>query len=378
MAPREPKTRQQPLQPPRRSQKQQQPMTKGSRRKMGRIMSRRRNKTKIYTEETFHELHDDKVDENNNEGDIDVVNVTIVEEEVDPCSAFDKQMLLKGNNYIESNDKINKQFVNNDSDQLKQLQTRHTSEGFKCASPKLQLVKIEASDVAKDYHYSKYQDEKGDKSISEESNINHASEPPWSNLESPHRSSQKSKRRKHKNSFRENSLWTERESSHEKAEEEPSRISIPSFTPTFSSMSHTHEPRGGGIRERRRSDISYINAFPAKRTGRQRATSLKSYENMSIPQLQRRLIANARERSRVHALSNAFLCLRRAIPSYSPKQKLSKLTILRVAIHYINALEALLECDGSVRNANLFIEGVEDCTSVLRTEYGRSRSKSAE
>ena len=63
------------------------------------------------------------------------------------------------------------------------------------------------------------------------------------------------------------------------------------------------------------------------------------YPNLSNSQLQRRLVANARERSRVHALSTAFESLRTAVPSYSPEQKLSKLTILRVAINYINSLQ---------------------------------------
>ena len=44
---------------------------------------------------------------------------------------------------------------------------------------------------------------------------------------------------------------------------------------------------------------------------------------------QRRLVANARERTRVHTIGSAFEELRAQIPSYSCNQKLSKLAILR-------------------------------------------------
>ena len=56
--------------------------------------------------------------------------------------------------------------------------------------------------------------------------------------------------------------------------------------------------------------------------------SLKSssYKNLTR---ERRLVANARERTRVHTISSAFDELRAQIPSYSCNQKLSKLAILR-------------------------------------------------
>ena len=100
--------------------------------------------------------------------------------------------------------------------------------------------------------------------------------------------------------------------------------------------------------------------------------SNERYRNATISQIQRRLVANARERSRVHALSNAFNLLRTSIPSYSPEQKLSKLTILRVAINYISALEEILVDDNpsSMRN---FAGFVDECTCILQTEYGRSK-----
>ena len=66
----------------------------------------------------------------------------------------------------------------------------------------------------------------------------------------------------------------------------------------------------------------------------------KYYKNMSR---ERRLIANARERTRVHTISTAFDALRQAIPTYSYNQKLSKLAILRIASSYIKSLSAMTE-----------------------------------
>jgi len=58
----------------------------------------------------------------------------------------------------------------------------------------------------------------------------------------------------------------------------------------------------------------------------------KNYKNMTR---ERRVEANARERTRVHAISAAFEGLRRAVPSYSYNQRLSKLAILRIACRYV-------------------------------------------
>ena len=58
----------------------------------------------------------------------------------------------------------------------------------------------------------------------------------------------------------------------------------------------------------------------------------KNYKNMTR---ERRVEANARERTRVHAISSAFEGLRRAVPSYSYNQRLSKLAILRIACRFV-------------------------------------------
>ena len=88
----------------------------------------------------------------------------------------------------------------------------------------------------------------------------------------------------------------------------------------------------------------------------------------------RRLIANARERSRIHIMSEAFEGLRRAVPSYSSDQKLSKLAILRLATSYISALSYLAENDTSSKSLKHFAECVNQCTQALQTE-GRAKRK---
>lgn len=91
----------------------------------------------------------------------------------------------------------------------------------------------------------------------------------------------------------------------------------------------------------------------------------------------RRLIANARERSRIHIMSEAFDSLRRAVPSYSHDQKLSKLAILRLATSYISALahlKHLAENDSSRNSLQLFADCVDQCTRALQTE-GRAKRK---
>ncbi|KAH9514348.1 hypothetical protein Btru_028823 [Bulinus truncatus] len=68
----------------------------------------------------------------------------------------------------------------------------------------------------------------------------------------------------------------------------------------------------------------------------------KNYKNMTR---ERRVEANARERTRVHTISAAFDALRHAVPSYSHNQKLSKLAILRIACSYIMSLARLADLD---------------------------------
>lgn len=99
----------------------------------------------------------------------------------------------------------------------------------------------------------------------------------------------------------------------------------------------------------------------------------RNYKSMSR---QRRIEANARERTRVHTISAAFESLRRAVPAYAHNQKLSKLAILRIASAYIVALACLngQATDGSVPPS--MAECVERCTRTIQAE-GRSRRRTS-
>lgn len=97
---------------------------------------------------------------------------------------------------------------------------------------------------------------------------------------------------------------------------------------------------------------------------------------MKAVQQTRRLLANARERTRVHTISAAFEALRKQVPCYSYGQKLSKLAILRIACNYILSLAQLAELDyASTDHTSLtFSQCVEQCTRTLQAE-GRSKKR---
>ncbi|CAG9788878.1 unnamed protein product [Diatraea saccharalis] len=94
----------------------------------------------------------------------------------------------------------------------------------------------------------------------------------------------------------------------------------------------------------------------------------RNYKNMTR---ERRIEANARERTRVHTISAAFDTLRRAVPAYSHNQKLSKLSVLRIACAYIAALSAAADPEGDLSSA------VESVTQTIHTE-GKLRKKKDE
>ena len=96
----------------------------------------------------------------------------------------------------------------------------------------------------------------------------------------------------------------------------------------------------------------------------------RNYKNMTR---ERRMQANARERTRVHTISAAFEALRRAVPSFSHGQRLSKLSILRVASAYIGALSKLAS-ESNENEADLS-DCVDRCTRTLMTEGQMLRKK---
>lgn len=101
----------------------------------------------------------------------------------------------------------------------------------------------------------------------------------------------------------------------------------------------------------------------------------KNYKNMTR---ERRIEANARERTRVHTISAAFDTLRQAIPSYSNTQKLSKLSILRVACAYILTLSRMTGLDYSEDQSAPSIQNcLEEITKNIQTE-GKARKRKDE
>ncbi|XP_058059608.1 uncharacterized protein LOC131210383 [Anopheles bellator] len=107
-------------------------------------------------------------------------------------------------------------------------------------------------------------------------------------------------------------------------------------------------------------------------TGATLATQSRNYKNMTR---ERRIEANARERTRVHTISAAYEKLRRAIPAYSNAQKLSKLSILRIACSYILTLSRMAGEDYSEDASE---PSIADCvamvTRTIQTE-GKIRKK---
>lgn len=101
----------------------------------------------------------------------------------------------------------------------------------------------------------------------------------------------------------------------------------------------------------------------------------RNYKSMSR---QRRIEANARERTRVHTISAAFESLRKAVPAYADSQKLSKLAILRIASTYILSLACLNNLDYSRdQKRPSFSECVDLCTKTIQAE-GRTRRRGKE
>lgn len=107
----------------------------------------------------------------------------------------------------------------------------------------------------------------------------------------------------------------------------------------------------------------------------------RNYKNMTR---ERRIEANARERTRVHTISAAFDTLRSSIPAYSHNQKLSKLSVLRIACSYIVTLSKLSGQDASgagsasqSENMPSLSQCVSDVSRTIQTE-GKVRKKKDE
>ncbi|KHJ41005.1 hypothetical protein D918_08892 [Trichuris suis] len=82
--------------------------------------------------------------------------------------------------------------------------------------------------------------------------------------------------------------------------------------------------------------------LPLDLSSKKSASSVKLFQpTLPANAIVRRMVANARERCRVHMISEAFEALRVALPSACPAQKLTKVSILRIACDYIMLLGAM-------------------------------------
>lgn len=142
---------------------------------------------------------------------------------------------------------------------------------------------------------------------------------------------------------------------HEKAPEEDSRRSLDSLSSPNRSVFVPPQPIG--------SEPSGSST---------KALHPRNYKNMTR---ERRIEANARERTRVHTISAAYEKLRQAVPSYSNSQKLSKLSILRIACSYILTLSRMAGEDYSADGSEPSLDDcVELVTKTIQTE-GKIKKK---
>ncbi|XP_063625583.1 transcription factor ATOH8 [Cydia splendana] len=121
------------------------------------------------------------------------------------------------------------------------------------------------------------------------------------------------------------------------------------------------EPRPGPPRVPPHPGVVAESSYTEKSKPREQ----RNYKNMTR---ERRIEANARERTRVHTISAAFDTLRKSVPAYSHNQKLSKLSVLRIACAYIAALSAAIDPEADLSSA------VESVTATIHTE-GKLRKK---
>lgn len=120
------------------------------------------------------------------------------------------------------------------------------------------------------------------------------------------------------------------------------------------------------IKEKKQQSLSNNNNNNASCSNSIRREQ-RNYKNMTR---ERRIEANARERTRVHTISAAFDTLRRSIPSYSNVQKLSKLSVLRIACSYIMTLSSIV----NESDSNSTSECVDLVTRTIQRE-GKLRKK---
>ncbi|XP_057706316.1 transcription factor atoh8 [Corythoichthys intestinalis] len=157
----------------------------------------------------------------------------------------------------------------------------------------------------------------------------------------------------------------------------PNRQSFP-IDPSMSGQTTARPVSQTSLNSQRQDHVEQQGLSP-KESSRKRvgmsADGTGRIPEVKAVQQTRRLLANARERTRVHTISAAFEALRKQVPCYSYGQKLSKLAILRIACNYILSLAQLAEVDHTPgHGSQSFSQCVEQCTRTLQAE-GRSKKR---
>ncbi|XP_046612660.1 carbohydrate-responsive element-binding protein isoform X1 [Neodiprion virginianus] len=157
---------------------------------------------------------------------------------------------------------------------------------------------------------------------------------------------------------------------HPRLQDEPLALVLRGEAPRVPS-----HPGVSGSFERVGYPLEHVIQHPNDGQARSQSGQQRNYKNMTR---ERRIEANARERTRVHTISAAFDTLRRAIPAYSHNQKLSKLSVLRIACSYIMTLSKIAntpEGDGATSPA---LGACVDLVSRTIQTEGKLRKKKDE
>ncbi|XP_039275353.1 protein atonal homolog 8 [Nilaparvata lugens] len=123
------------------------------------------------------------------------------------------------------------------------------------------------------------------------------------------------------------------------------------------------------------SSSSNSSSSPSNHKPDNNSSNQRNYKNMTR---ERRIEANARERTRVHTISAAFDTLRRCVPAYSHSQKLSKLSVLRIACAYILTLSRVAGDDYSADHSQPSLADCVDNVSKTIQMEGKLRKKKDE
>lgn len=146
------------------------------------------------------------------------------------------------------------------------------------------------------------------------------------------------------------------------------RLALPSFTDSNNNGSekaskgdkYSLRPRSSRRRNNQEEPVEEaIVSNPSK------SRSAKQKQKPAPLSKYRRKTANARERSRMREINQAFETLRRAVPQMTTQQaaaneKLTKITTLRLAMKYISTLSSVLSGDSDVSSPDL----LSDCSEL--------------